>query len=54
MKKLINSDIFGGFVFAGIIFLVIGGMMVFSCIRDYHGVRLVAPAELTECSTCSP
>lgn len=51
--KLINSDIFGGFVFVGLIVLVIGGMTVYSCIRDYNGLRQPA-LELTECSTCSP
>ena len=57
MKKLINAlndDRIGGAIFVGLIVLVIGGMTIYSCVRDYNGLRQPAPLELTECSTCSP
>ena len=57
MKKfieLMNDDRIGGAIFVGLIVLVIGGMTIYSCVRDYNGLRQPAPLELTECSTCSP
>ena len=57
MKKfieLMNDDRIGGAIFVGLIVLVIGGMTIYSCIRDHQGVRQVAPVEQTECASCSP
>lgn len=60
MRKFIqfmNRDDVAQVVCLTMIGLIIGGMMIFSCIRDEAGLGMVrqpAPLELTECASCSP